>query len=106
MSLFFTILLSPYSNSYSFNNSVQVGMNNFVDYLGKNGTLEVIPMRTRTKGLCYKLTSSNPSQMNFFIGSSIQSLDKLEKINLMIAANDTWQGIVGSRWPYSKSMKI
>ena len=81
-------------------------MNNFVDYLGKNGTLEVIPIRTMTKGLCYKLTPSNPLQMNFFIGSSIQGLDKLEKINLMIAANDTWQGIVAGRWPYSKGLKI
>ena len=24
----------------------------------------------------------------------------------MIAANDTWQGIVGNRWPYSKGLKI
>ena len=45
-------------------------------------------------------------EMNIFIGSSIQSKDKLEKIHLMIAANNTWQGIVGYNWPYSKGLKI
>ena len=83
--------------------SLQVGIHNYVDYYGTNRQIETIPIRTKTQGLCYKLKISNlGSYFSVFIGSSIQGLDKLEKINLMIAATDTWQGIVGSRWPYSK----
>ena len=83
--------------------SLQVGMHNYVDYYGTNRQIETIPIRTKTQGLCYKLKISNlGSYFSVFIGSSIQGLDQLEKINLMIAATDTWQGIVGSRWPYSK----
>ena len=103
---YFSLFYSSYSNSYSLNNSLQVGTNSYVDFLGKNGTIEIIPIRTKTQGLCYKLTPSNPLHIYFFVGSSIQGLDKLEKINLMIAANDTWQGIVGNRWPYIKGLKI
>ena len=86
---------------------LQIGSHNYyVDYFGNNGTIEIIPVRT-TQGLCYKLTPSEPpGYMNIFIGSSSQSKDKLEKINLMIAANNTWQGIVGNKWPYSKGLKI
>ena len=104
---YFSLSYSSYSNSYSLNNSLQVGTNSYVDFLGKNGTIEIIPIRTKTQGLCYKLTPSEPpNYMNIFIGSSSQSKDKLEKINLMIAANNTWQGIVGNKWPYSKGLKI
>ena len=86
---------------------LQIGSHNYyVNYFGKNGTIEIIPIRTTTQGLCYKLTISDPEYMNIFIGSSNHSIDKLEKINLMIAANNTWQGIVGYNWPYSKGLKI
>ena len=87
---------------------LQIGSNNYyVDYFGTNGTIEIIPIRT-TQGLCYKLlhVTSEPGYMNIFIGSSIQSIDKLEKINLMIATHNTWQGIVGFKWPYTKGLKI
>ena len=57
------------------------------------------------------MTLSNPLPLNpdsflFFINNFIQSEDKLEKMNLMIAANDTWQGIVGNSWPYSQGQEI
>ena len=82
---------------------LQVGMRNYVDYYGTNRQIETIPIRTKTQGLCYKLKISNlGSYFSVFIGSSIQGSNKLEKISLMIAVTDTWQGIVGSRWPYSK----
>ena len=87
---------------------LQIGSHNYyVDYFGNNGTIEIIPIRT-TQGLCYKLlyVTSEPGYMNIFIGSSIQSIDKLEKINLMIATNNTWQGIVGNNWPYSQGQEI
>ena len=63
------------------------------------------------RGLCYKMTASKPMPLNpdnflFFVSNFNQSEDKLEKINLMIAANDTWQGIIGDYWPYSKGQKI
>ena len=48
----------------------------------------------------------NPDNFLFFVSNFNQSEDKLEKINLMIAANDTWQGIIGDYWPYSKGQKI
>ena len=84
---------------------LQIGSHNYyVDYFGNSGTIEIIPIRTTTQGLCYKLTPSEPGYMNIFVSSS--SIDKLEKINLMIAANNTWQGIVGNKWPYSKGLKI
>ena len=96
-----------YSNLFTVT-PLQVGTHDYVDYFGTHGRLEIIPVRTTTQGLCYKLTLSNihMNELVFFIGSSIQGLDKLEKINLMIATNDTWQGIVGNKWPYTKGLKI
>ena len=41
----------------------------------------------------------NPDYFVIFVTSSIQDGDKLEKIDLMIAADDTWQGIVSDNWP-------
>ena len=71
-------------------------------------------MRTIYRGLCYKLKLSNPLPLNsktldsdyfkIFISNLIQGIDKLENIDLMIAANDTWQGIVGDNWPYSQGI--
>ena len=76
-----------------------------------NRRIEIIAIKTMLRGLCYKLKSSDPLPMNpeyviFQISSMTQGIDKLEKINLMIASNDTWQGIVRSSWPYSKGLKI
>ena len=105
--VFFTILFSD-SKSLTGLTPLQIGPHNYyVDYYGNKGTIEIIPIRT-TQGLCYKLTpkDSEPGYMNIFIGSSIQSIDKLENINLMIATSNTWQGIVGFKWPYTKGLKI
>ena len=101
--------LSYFSDSKSLTGftPLQIGSQNYyVDYFDNKGTIEIIPIRTTAQGLCYKLTLSGPMRMNIFIGSSIQSKDKLEKIHLMIASNNTWQGIVGYNWPYSKGLKI
>ena len=42
----------------------------------------------------------------FIISSFNQGIDKLENIDLIIAANDTWQGIVEDNWPYSQGQEI
>ena len=78
-----------------------------MDNLNTNGRVEVIPIRRIFHGLCYKIKLSNPLPLNpdyliFYVSSSIQGVDKLDKIDLMIAANDTWQGIVGNSWLYNK----
>ena len=36
------------------------------------------------------------------IGSSNLGTDKLTKVDLFIAAENTWQGTIGYGWPYSK----
>ena len=103
---YFSLFYFSYSGSYNVV-PLQVGTHNYVDYFHNNVKIETIPIRTIIRGLCYKLKLSKPSNyFTFFIGSSIQSLDKLDKMNLMIAAENTWQGIVGDRWPYSKGLKI
>ena len=91
---------------------LQVGTQDCVDLLGTTIRIELIPVRTIYRGLCYKLKLSNPLPLSsitlnpdyflFHISSFIQGIDKLEHIDLMIAANNTWQGIVGNNWPYSQ----
>ena len=93
-----------FSCSNSFNVvPLQLGTHDYIDLRGTI-RIEVIPVRTIFQGLCYKLELSNPLPFNpdyfiIFVTSSIQDVDKLEKIDLMIAANDTWQGIVADNWP-------
>ena len=94
-------------NIYLSVNQLQVGTHNYVDNLNTIRRIELIPIRTIFHGLCYKIKLSNPLPLNpdyliFYVTSSIQGVDKLDKIDLMIAANDTWQGIVGNSWPYNK----
>ena len=36
------------------------------------------------------------------ISSSNVGADKLNKVNLFIASENTWQGTIGYGWPYSK----
>ena len=84
----------PYSNSHNIV-PLQVGAHDYVDYFNNNGIIETIPIRTKIRGLCYKLKLSNPfNYFQLFIGSSIQNLDKLDKMYQMIAKENTWQGIV------------
>ena len=73
-------------------------------YTNTRATLE--PIRTLGYGLCYKFNMSNPlphfEQLQIFIGSSKLGMDKLKKVDLFIAAKNTWQGTIGKGWPYSK----
>ena len=34
--------------------------------------------------------------------SSLQETDKLTKVNLIVAAKNTWQGIILNDWPYNQ----
>ena len=63
-----------------------------------NGTrIEVVPIKTMGHGLCYKFNMSNPfpfygNMLHMVIGSSDLGTDKLNKVDLFIAAENTWQG--------------
>ena len=74
------------------------------DYYGTR--IEVVPIRTMVDGLCYKFNLSNPfpsyNRLQIVIGSSILGTDKLNKVDLFIAAENTWQGLIYHDWPYSK----
>ena len=67
---------------------------------------EVVPVRTIANGLCYKFSMSNPfpfhNTLQMVISSSNVKTDKLNKVNLFIASENTWQGTIGNGWPYSK----
>ena len=112
--LFLTTYLfySYCSNSFT-PQPLQIGTHDYVDVLGNPIRIELIPVRTMYRGLCYTVKSSNPLPLNsmtratlnpnyfvLHVSSSIQGIDKLGKINLLIAANNTWQGIVGNTWPH------
>ena len=67
-------------------------------------------MRTQA-GLCYKLNLSKSlipiglevpmNGLSFLMTTSIkQGIDKLTAFKLIIAAENTWQGIIYGRWPY------
>ena len=80
-----------------------IGHNKFPDNI-----IQVMPMRTQTYGLCYKLQFSNPlpdppnAPLALFMINYAKGIDKLKKIKLLIASNNTWQGIITDNWPYSK----
>ena len=68
------------------------------DYVGTR--INVVPIKTMIRGLCYKFNLSNPlplqnKQLHLIIGSSILGLDKLKKVDLFIGAENTWQGTIG-----------
>ena len=81
-------------------------------YLGSNDyfneTIKVTPVTTLLDGLCYRfkmpnsLLSSNKS-LQLVIGSSTSGLDKLEKLNFYTASDNTWQGVIMNKWPYSNT---
>ena len=79
-------------------------------YFGKE--IEVASIQSATNGLCYKLKFSDPLPyysipLQLIISSSLtQGVDKLEKVHILVASNNTWQGIVGNRWPYSKNAPL
>ena len=66
--------------------------------------LELLPIRTTHRGLCYKLELSSDKSLNLHlvVTSSSKTKDKLKKVHLFVASKNTWQGIINYRWPYSK----
>ena len=56
------------------------------------------------RGLCYKLELSSDQSLplNLIVTSSSKTEDRLKKIHLFVASNNTWQGSIIVRWPYSK----
>ena len=81
---------------------LKLGTNNF---FGKQ--IDAAQVITFGKGLCYKLEFLEKSiptnrdlSFTFIMKSSLQGVDKLKSFNLMIASNNTWQGLVYSTWPY------
>ena len=83
------------------------------EYSGKEINVEEI--RTLQFGLCFKLElitkNTIPSDVGgkpfmISIQSWTQEIDKLSRVYLMLASDNTWQGIVSGRWPYSNSPTI
>ena len=69
-----------------------------------NNKVDVSYVRTIKNGLCYKLELESPvSFIQIIVSSSnLQGIDKLTKVNMMIAAKNTWQGIILNDWPYNQ----
>ena len=68
-----------------------------------NNKIDVSHVRTIKNGLCYKLELENPvSFIQIIVRSSLQETDKLTKVNLIVAAKNTWQGIILNDWPYNQ----
>ena len=68
-----------------------------------NNKMDVSYVYTVKNGLCYKLELENPfSFIQIMVESNLQGMDKLTKVSLMIAAKNTWQGIILNDWPYSQ----
>jgi hypothetical protein len=72
------------------------------DYFGIN-KINVSYVRTVKNGLCYKLELENPfSFIQILVNSNLDGMDRLTKVNLMVAAKNTWQGIILNDWPYNQ----
>jgi hypothetical protein len=68
-----------------------------------NNKIDVSHVRTIKNGLCYKLEFENPvSFFQIIVMSSLQETNKLTKVNLIVAAKNTWQGIILNDWPYNQ----
>ena len=72
-----------------------------------NNTIDVAPVLTPYHGICYKLEFSNPfpsppHDLTLHIYDSNYNIDRLKKMNLLVASENTWQGIYISSWPYDK----
>ena len=87
-------------NSYNYSNLKEGKYN----YFGED--IEIHQVRTVLNGLCYKIHFTNPLPKSNFLtiiaSTSLSGMDKLAKINLFLAGNETWQGIIDKTWPYSK----
>ena len=72
------------------------------DYFGIN-KINVSYVRTVKNGLCYKLELENPfPYIQIMVNSNLDGMDRLTKVNLMVAAKNTWQGIILNDWPYNQ----
>ena len=72
------------------------------DYFGIN-KINVSYVRTVKNGLCYKLELENPFPfIQIMVNSNLEGMDRLTKVNLMVAAKNSWQGIILNDWPYSQ----
>ena len=86
---------------------VRVGTHN---YFGNE--MNVVPIPTIARGLCYKLelskgTIPTDSERPFMtMSNSVQGVDKLKGFTLMVASSNTWQGLVYSRVKYHKAISI
>ena len=78
------------------------------EYFGQ--VIKTTPLRT-SSGLCYKVESNTTKfeyETSFFfsvvdnIGPK-NRIDKLEKINLYVAADNTWQGVTYGSWANTKN---
>ena len=66
------------------------------EYLGE--TIDTVPIRT-TSALCYKVKPLNLKFGKSILFQIFVSDNSLEKINLYVAANNTWQGVIYGKWP-------
>ena len=78
------------------------------DYFGNK--INVLPITTIAKGLCYKLELSQGAipikgKLKMEMSSLVQGIDKLQGFSLMIASRNTWQGLVYGE-KYKKAIPI
>ena len=84
---------------------MKVGTHN---YFGNE--INVLPITTIAKGLCYKLEFSKGTvpikgNLKMEMSSLAQGIDKLQGFSLMIASINTWQGLVYGE-KYKKAIPI
>ena len=77
---------------------IKVGKHNYFGF-----EIELLPIRTLVRGLCYKLeiSSEKPLWLHLLATSSSKAEDRLKRVDLFMAAKNTWQGTI-HKWPYSK----
>ena len=77
---------------------LKIGKNH---YYGRE--LELLPIRTTHRGLCYKLEllSDRSLKLDLMVSSFSKANDRLKRVDLFIAAKNTWQGTINT-WPSSK----
>ena len=72
------------------------------DYFSTN-KINVSYIHTVKNGLCYKLELENPFPfIQLMVNSNLEGMDRITKVNLMVAAKNTWQGIILNDWPYNQ----
>ena len=77
---------------------LKIGQNDF-----EGLKIEVVPIPTKF-AMCCKLKFSqefNSSYMLQVMQNSKDKIDKLQRISVLLATENTWQGtIIGNNWPY------